>query len=79
VTLPDDWTMEQKGNLLFLDRPPEVCSVTIDLKQRKFSAGRIGPGPWPSSPWPSISNVTYVGRGWRARLIADAVKWLGAQ
>lgn len=71
-TLPDGWTSEDLGgSFLLIDTPRNRyrCSVTVDFTARGWRAG------W-SKTGRLDSRDTYIGRGWRDRLIADAVEYL---
>ncbi len=70
MTLPEGWTSEVRGDRIIIERP-SIAFVTVDIERRGFAGGIRHRAP-------SLATTEYTGRGWRDRLIADAVKWLGA-
>lgn len=74
-TLPAGWASEDWGGQLVLKAPalvghvPYAGYVTVDFSRRCFRSGSVTIGP-------AASQATYTGRGWRQRLIDDAVAWL---
>lgn len=71
--LPGGWTTEDLGNSQLLISAPQgriTCSVTIDLRARGWRGGITRTGLLESR------DRRYSGRGWRQRLIDDAVKYL---
>lgn len=70
--IPQGWTQEQPRHIkdiVVFHAPEKKGMVSVDFKQRCFRSG------W-SSWGPATSTKQYLGRGWKASLIADAVEWL---
>lgn len=73
-TLPDGWTSEDLGSPFLLIRTREDqhgCFVTVDFADRGWRGGLTKTGPLVPR-----DHRRYIGRGWRDRLIADAVAHL---
>jgi hypothetical protein len=69
LALPDGWSSwTHAGRWLSIAGPRALC--TIDAEVRCFRAGGN------NTYGPTIGAATYSGRGWAARLHADAVAWL---
>lgn len=74
VRMPEGWTARRMGRnegYAEITAPIEHTSyyVTVDFAARAFRGGLSTHGP-------SASTLVYTGRGWRQRLIQDAVVWL---
>ncbi len=70
-TLPDGWTYEDIGSERILIENPQRGMVTVDFDRRLFRSGYSTRGP-------GQTTTKYTGRGWRERLLADAIVWLQA-
>lgn len=72
LSLPDGWHSEPMGDRwLIISSPDAIC--TVDANSRCFRGGGFVVGG------PTIGKTGtagYSGRGWAARLHADAVVWL---
>lgn len=72
--LPEGWESEELPgwpDVLVLTRPGHhIGFVSIDMKRRIFATGCGSPRT------PAFAGMTYKGRDWQARIVADAVKWL---
>lgn len=64
-TLPEGWTSEDRGDELIIDAADGRGSVTIRWDLRSFCLGVGFAGP--------ATTAKYTGRGWKERLLADAV------
>ncbi|MBA9846780.1 hypothetical protein [Ralstonia pickettii] len=75
ASLPDGWVAEQHPSfpdVAVLTRP-NGGFVSIDLQKRIFSLGYCRPH------FPMNGAAAYEGRGWKSRIVADAVAWLDRQ
>jgi len=70
--IPEGWTSEQLGTdtLVISTSPPMSGSVTVDFARRGFRSGCY------TTTGRFVTDTLYQGRGWRQRLVADAVKYL---
>lgn len=75
MKLPAGWTSEPfsttDDRFLVIRAPYDGTAmyVTVDFKLRRFMSGMTMTGR-------SINKLTPWGRGWRDKLVSDAVKWL---
>lgn len=68
--IPKGWTWEFVGeDLIVISAGARKGHVTIDLLRRSFRAGAV-------KVRPRLSMTTYAGRGWRDKVVEDAVTWL---
>lgn len=76
VEVPAGWTAEEVPNApqVAIGRPSELGGgfTTIDFERRVFGPGY---GGHPSNRYIDIP-MEYAGRGWKQRIVADAVAWL---
>ncbi|MBA9913721.1 hypothetical protein ACUXPM_003749 [Ralstonia sp. 151470066-2] len=75
ASLPEGWVAEQHPSfpeVAVLTRP-NGGFVSVDLQKRIFSLGYCRPH------FPMSGAATYGGRGWKSRIVADAVAWLNRQ
>lgn len=72
INLPEGWKSEQmpySRNILVIDSPRGEGFVSVDFDTRGFRGGMSMSGPL-------MRHGVYSGRGWRQRLVDDAVEWL---
>lgn len=75
MQLPDGWTSRKLTHngcdFIEIVAPSGQfsCSTTVDLERRAFRVGYSFTGPF-------VTKKIYGGRGWRERLVADAVAHL---
>lgn len=76
VRLPEGWTARRMGRSegyaeIVAPMGHASCFVTVDFANRGFRGGGSTTGRM-------ASTLVYTGRGWRQRLIQDAIAWLRA-
>lgn len=69
LKLPDGWTSEHYVGCGTSITWPAHGGVTIDWERRGFRSGYSVTGAL-------TSTAKYTGRGWKQRLVDDAVAWL---
>lgn len=81
-TLPDGWRWEplyeHTEDVFVADNgaTPSPGFVTVSFRKRKFALGRGEPHIWGRFEEGLYDESRYQGRGWRQRLVDDAVKAL---
>lgn len=73
LPLPEGWSVDPVFNerYVVIGCPAALCAIDVSL--RTFRAGAY------ATHGASLSTGTYTGRGWVARLHADAVAWMRAR
>lgn len=79
LAIPDGWTEATTRDGYTVIVEPGLCTATIDWFGRVVRGGH---GCYGGSdiagrhPVPGAFAPRYTGRGWRDRLVADAVEWI---
>lgn len=82
LRVPDGWILDLVSkswpHLVLLTAPPPLGMVTIDFRQRGFRGGCTVSGHFVGEKVTrrGITRPAYGGRGWRQKIVDDAVAWL---
>ena len=78
LRVPEGWLLEPlpRSDYVLISTPPPLrLMATIDFRLRGFRSGYSQSGPLVSETW-NKRRKQYGGRGWKQKIVDDAVKWL---